>query len=144
MKYFITLLFLYFSTFTLYSQGNTIDLSEEIHVTKTYQDLVMLFKTWRAFEEPSLRKGAPDYTAETFEKRRPEFERLRVQLKGIDTTAWSNLHQVDWIIVWAEMNGYDFNQCILKPWARDSAFYRTIWSNRSDVRHMKGRPITQP
>jgi len=86
------LLFLYFWPFTLYSQGNTIDLSEEIHVTKTYEDLVMLFKTWRAFEGPSLRKGAPDYTAETFEKRRPEFEHLQAQLKGIDTTAWSILH----------------------------------------------------
>lgn len=35
----------------------------------TYQDLVTLFHEWRAFEAPPLRAGAPDYTAETFEKR---------------------------------------------------------------------------
>ena len=33
----------------------------------------------------------------------------------------------------AEMNGYDFNRRVLKPWARDPAFYNTIWTYRSDV-----------
>jgi len=37
------------------------------------------------------------------------------------------------MIVWAEMNGYDFNHHILKPWVRDPAFYKSIWKYRSDV-----------
>ncbi|MFD1004114.1 hypothetical protein [Winogradskyella aquimaris] len=37
------------------------------------------------------------------------------------------------MIVWAEMNGYDFNHRILKPWTRDPAFYKTVWTYRSDV-----------
>ena len=41
--------------------------------------------------------------------------------------------QVDWHIVWSEMNGYDFNHRILKPWARDPAFYKALWMYRSDV-----------
>ena len=31
------------------------------------------------------------------------------------------------------MNGFDFNFRVLRPWARDPAFYETIWMGRSDV-----------
>ncbi|MGB5822216.1 MAG: hypothetical protein WBG90_22225 [Saonia sp.] len=98
-----------------------------------YQDLVGLFKKWRAFEVPPLKDGAPDYTAETFEKRWPNFKQLRAELMEIDTSGWSVAKKVDWHVVWAEMNGYDFNHRILKPWARDPAFYKSLWTARSDV-----------
>lgn len=95
--------------------------------------LEALFKAWRSFEKPPFRNGAPDYTAATFERRRPEFEQLRNQLLEIDTSGWPVNHQVDWHIVRAEMNGYDFNQKVLQPWARDPAFYKSLWMSRSDV-----------
>ncbi len=98
-----------------------------------YAALVSLFKEWRAFENPPLRNGAPDYTAATFSKRWPAFKKLQSKLHSIDTTAWSIEHKVDWMLVWAEMNGYDFNHKILQPWARDPAFYKIIWTERSDV-----------
>ncbi|WP_241243810.1 hypothetical protein [Flagellimonas beolgyonensis] len=98
-----------------------------------YRDLVALFKAWRAFENPPLLDGAPDYTTETFEKRWPRFKELQASLKAIDTTNWSVENQVDWMIVWAEMNGYDFNHRILKPWVRDPAFYKVVWTAKSDV-----------
>ena len=56
---------------------------------RNYQDLVTLFKEWRAFEKPPLREGAPDYTAETFERRWPEFKALQTRLFAIDTSEWS-------------------------------------------------------
>ncbi|WP_419212634.1 hypothetical protein ACNR9Q_00560 [Maribacter sp. X9] len=99
----------------------------------SYENLVALFKEWRAFEHPPLLNGAPDYTKETFQKREPAFKALQEKLHTIDTTAWPIPQQVDWRIVNAEMNGYDFNQRILKPWERDPAFYTTIWTDRSDV-----------
>jgi len=77
--------------------------------------------------------GAPDYTSQTFKKRWPEFINIQKQLLAIDTTNWPVEHKVDWTIVWAEMNGYDFNHRILKPWVRDPAFYKTLWTYRSDV-----------
>lgn len=98
-----------------------------------YLDLVALFKEWRAFEKPPLLDGAPDYTVETFKKRWPKFKELQSGLQSIDTTNWSVENQVDWMIVWAEMNGYDFNHRVLKPWERDPAFYKSVWSYRSDV-----------
>ncbi len=98
-----------------------------------YDDLVALFHEWRAFEKPPLLDGAPDYTKETFEKRWPVFKTLQARLRAIDYSAWSVEQQVDWHIVWAEMNGYDFNHRILQPWVRDPAFYKSLWMDRSDV-----------
>ncbi|KYG71879.1 hypothetical protein AWW68_17840 [Roseivirga spongicola] len=105
----------------------------ETKTKASYQDLVQLFKDWRAFETPPLLKGTPDYTKVTFDERWPEFKMLQTQLHSMDTTGWSIPEQVDYHIVWAEMNGYDFNHRVLKPWQRDPAFYKVIWMHRSDV-----------
>ncbi|WNB17857.1 hypothetical protein [Marivirga arenosa] len=98
-----------------------------------YQDLVSLFNEWREFEQPPLLNGAPDYTAETFNQRWSEFKDLQSSLNSIDTSNWSIENKVDWMIVWAEMNGYDFNHRVLKPWVRDPAYYKVLWTYRSDV-----------
>lgn len=98
-----------------------------------YAALVDLFKEWRTFENPPLLNGAPDYTAETFAERRPAFEQLRTKLTMMDTSGWPVDQRVDWTLVWAEMNGYDFNQRVLRPWARDPAYYKSLWTYRSDV-----------
>ena len=101
--------------------------------TNNYTSLVSLFKEWRAFEKPPLLKGAPDYTAVSFNKRWPAFKNLQLRLNGIDTSSLSVEQKVDWMLVWAEMNGYVFNHRVLKPWNRDPAFYKTIFTERSDV-----------
>lgn len=101
--------------------------------SNNYAALVDLFKEWRTFENPPLLNGAPDYTAETFAARRPAFEELRTKLTMIDTSGWPVDQRVDWTLVWAEMNGYDFNQRVLRPWARDPAYYKSLWTYRSDV-----------
>lgn len=98
-----------------------------------YASLVALFEDWREFEAPPLLNGAPDYTAERFRKAYPEFEALRAHLEAIDPSGWPVEQQVDWHVVRAEMNGFEFNHKVLKPWVRDPAFYQTIWSYRSDV-----------
>jgi hypothetical protein len=103
------------------------------YASNNYTDLLDLFNEWRAFEKPPLRNGAPDYTAETFEKRQPRFSELQSALQAIDTSNWPIANKVDWMLVWAEMNGYDFNCRILKPWVRDPAFYKSVWTYRSDV-----------
>ncbi len=98
-----------------------------------YDDLVALFQEWRSFEKPPILNGAPDYTSSTFLKRRPLFNELQIKLTSMDTAGWAIDQKVDWMIIWAEMNGYDFNDRILKPWERDPAFYQSIWTYRSDV-----------
>lgn len=98
-----------------------------------YQDLIGLFQEWRAFERPPLKDGAPDYTSGTFKERWPGFKKLQAKLLSIDTSGWPVAQRVDWHIVWAEMNGYDFNHRVLQPWVRDPAFYKSVWTDRSDV-----------
>ena len=104
-----------------------------IPTSNKYHDLVELYKEWRAFEKPPLRDGAPDYTSATFNKRWPTFKTLQSKLNAINASSWPVEQQVDWRIVWAEMNGFDFNFRILKPWERDPAFYKSLWNARSDV-----------
>lgn len=98
-----------------------------------YDELLTLHKAWRSFERPPGRDGAPDYTAATFTARYKDYLKLRARLDSLDPTDWTVPHQVDWHIVRAEMNGFDFNHRVLKPWARDPAFYQSIWMARSDV-----------
>ncbi|WP_343487116.1 hypothetical protein [Allomuricauda sp. d1] len=107
--------------------------SNSTFTSHSYDDLVQLFHEWRSFEAPPKVDGAPDYTKNAFESRQPSFKALQNKLHQIDTTTWPIEHQVDWMVVWAEMNGYDFNQRILKPWERDPAFYKTVWTYKSDV-----------
>lgn len=98
-----------------------------------HDDLVQLFHDWREFESPPQRNAAPDYTEEGFASRHTSFEGLRQRLDAFEIDEWPVTHQVDWHLVRAEMNGYDFNRRVLMPWARDPAFYNSIWMSRSDV-----------
>lgn len=101
--------------------------------TTEYKDLSSLFSDWRAFENPPKLNNAPDYTASTFDARWDDFLNLRSRLNNMDTTDWEINEKVDWMVVWAEMNGYEFNYKTLKPWVRDPAYYKSIWMARSDV-----------
>lgn len=105
----------------------------QVFTTSDDTDLIRLFKEWRSFETPPMKDDAPDYTAATFDKRWPKFQELQNKLRAIDTAGWEVHEQVDWMIIWAEMNGYDFNYNILKPWVRDPAYYKSLWTDRSDV-----------
>ena len=134
-----TIILLLFSTLIMSCQIDKKESTTEAQTnikkftSNEYPDLVALFKEWRTFEKPPLLDGAPDYTEKTFEKRWPKFKELHSELQSIDTTNWPIENKVDWMIVWAEMNGYDFNHRILKPWTRDPAFYKSVWTYRSDV-----------
>ncbi|MFD0798725.1 hypothetical protein ACFQZJ_14735 [Maribacter chungangensis] len=114
----------------LFSTGNS---NGQSNAGSSYEALEKLFQEWRAFETPPLFEGAPDYRPETFLRRDANFKLFQQRLNNLDITSWPIDKQVDWHIVKAEMNGYDFNQRILKPWERDPAFYKTIWNSRSDV-----------
>ena len=122
--YLVCLLFITLSFFNkgfLFSQDNN------------REELETLFNDWRQFEFPPLKKGAPDYSYETFRDRMPEFRKLRERLIEIDKSQLDIESKIDWTIIWAEMNGFEFNFRVLKPWERDPAYYKSVWMNRSDV-----------
>ena len=99
----------------------------------SYADLLQLFADWRAFEDPPIRDGAPDYTADRMDRAHAEWRGLRDRLSAIDPSGWPVDQQVDWHIVRAELNGFDFNCRVLRPWARDPAFYQQVWTYQSDT-----------
>jgi hypothetical protein len=98
-----------------------------------YAALLNLYSEWRAFERPPLLDGAPDYTAETFARRHKQLSTYRDRLATIKPDRWPIAHQVDYQVLRAEMNGFDFYVRVLKPWERDPAYYTSIWSAQSDT-----------
>ncbi len=99
----------------------------------SYQELVALFQEWRAFERPATQGGAPDYTAAAMAKKHEDLKRFQARLAAINPSGWPIEHQVDHHLVRAEMNGLDFNIRVLRPWARDPAFYASVWTYQSDT-----------
>ena len=98
---------------------------KEIKISNSYDELVTFFKSWREFESPELKDGVPDYSATTMNKQHKELSNWLQQLNAFDTTKWPIKHQVDWYLVWAEMNGLDFELRVKQPWVNDPSFY--VW-----------------
>jgi Bacterial protein of unknown function (DUF885) len=98
-----------------------------------YASLLSLFQDWRAFERPSMRAGAPDYTAETLARKYTELASYQARCAAIDPSHWPIAQQVDYQLVRAEMNGLDFDLRVLKPWVRDPAFYHSLRTEQSDT-----------
>jgi uncharacterized protein (DUF885 family) len=109
----------------------------------THEDLVRLFDEWRAFEQPILHDGVPDYTSATIAAKGEGLKAFRERLDALDTTGWSMAERNDLKLVQSEMNGLDFNIRILRPWARDPAFYVSVWAARSDCPLREG-PLAWP
>ena len=117
----------------LISCSTTRDENTPKNKSLNYDDLIQLFNDWRNFENPPLLDGAPNYTKERFDNDQNKFIKLRERLNSFYIEKWPIKKQIDWHIVKAEINGYDFNYRVLKPWERDPAFYQTIWMYQSDV-----------
>ena len=95
--------------------------------------LESLFTQWRIFEVAPLHNLAPDYRKNTFDKRHAKWAQFKTQLLAFDKSQWTVAQQVDWFVMLAEINGYEFNETVLKPWQRDPAFYKQVWTYKSDV-----------
>jgi len=108
-----------------------------------YPALVNLFQQWRVFERPAMKNNVPDYTASAMAAKAAELTRWRKRLDAIAPKSWPVEQQNDYQLVKAEMNGFDFNLRVLRPWARDPGFYVSIWSSRSDVPSREG-PVSYP
>jgi len=97
-----------------------------------YDDLVTLFTAWRAFQQPKVVNGVPDYSPPAMAAQHRELATYRRRLAAVDTVGWPTPKQVDYHIVRAEMNGLDFDHRVLRPWANNPAFYMTVFAEQSD------------
>ncbi|MDP2956559.1 MAG: DUF885 family protein [Longimicrobiales bacterium] len=107
----------------------------------TWEDLVALFREWRAFETPPFVDGVPDYTPRAMAAQHRELSRWQARLQALEPSSWPVGQQIDWHLVRAEMNGLDFDHRVRKPWVRDPAFYVLVFSEQSDVPAHEGASI---
>lgn len=103
-----------------------------VRATGGYDDLLSLFSEWRAFQKPKLVDGVPDYSVGGMEAQYRDLAAYRKRLAAIDPKGWPIVQQVDWRLVAAEMNGLDFDHRVLRPWAKNPAFYVTVFPSQSD------------
>ena len=111
----------------------------------SHQQLQALFADWRAFQQPAMVDGIPDYGAPAMAQKAQAFPALKARLAAIDTTGWTLEQRNDLKLVQAEMNGLDFYFRILQPWSRDPGFYLTVFPDMSDVPAHEGtyaEPVT--
>ena len=108
-----------------------------------YLALVKLFQQWREFEHPGMRNNVPDYSVSAMAAKAAALRQWRKRLDAIDPRSWPIEQQNDYKLVRAEMNGLDFNFRVLRPWARDPAFYVNVFSSRSDIPWREG-PVPYP
>jgi hypothetical protein len=114
-----------------------------IVMPRGHAELVKLFDAWRVFVRPAIVNGVPDYSAAAMARKAADLPSYRARLKAIDIRTWPAAAQNDHRLIEAEMNGFDFNLRILKPWARDPSFYQTIFGEESDVPAHEG-PSASP
>ncbi len=122
-------------------QKQTTPPTSTITKSTTHAQLVELFQSWRAFHSPEVKEGVPDYSAEAMKKQHAELKNWQDRLNAFDTTKWPIKHQVDWYLVWAEMNSLDFDHRVKQPWVSDPAFYVWFYPSPSDVPEREGANI---
>lgn len=107
----------------------------------THQELVDFFREWRQFAAPKMTDGVPDYSAAAMQTQYRELAGWQKRLAAVDTAGWTIPQQVDWYLVWAEMNGLDFKHRVKQPWVRDPAFYVWFYPDPTDVPEREGPNI---
>jgi uncharacterized protein (DUF885 family) len=109
--------------------------------TSAYATLVQFFEQWRDFERPVMQGNVPDYGPTAMAAKAAALSAWQKKLAAVDTQGWPIEQLNDYKLVRAEMNGLDFNLRVLRPWARDPAFYVSVWSARTDVPLREGPSV---
>ena len=108
-------------------------MSRQMKPTANYEDLIQLFKDFRAYQEPPAVNGVHDYSVDTMSEQARRLPDLRARLESIETSGWDISRKVDHALMRAEMNGLEFDHSVLRPWERDPSFYSAIETGESDV-----------
>ncbi len=101
-----------------------------------YNGLLGLFEEFRTFQQPEVSNGAPDYSDAAMDQEFRELRSFQDRLAAIDINDWPTSEKIDYHLVRAEMNGYEFQHRILNPWSIDPGFYNDVISRFSRVRNL--------
>ena len=121
-------------------------------ITSTdYASLVSLFREFREIQQDSSDSsrgytksgwmlssaaGVPDFSTAAMAEKFRELRVFQKRLNEIDARGWTVAEQVDYHLVRAEMNGYEFQHRVLSPWSRDPGFYIDVISKFAQVSEM--------
>lgn len=98
-----------------------------------------LFAQWRALEAIERQSdGVPDYRAAAMARRAQALQDWLAQLDALDMQSLPIADRVDLQLIRAETHGAIFNLQVLQPWVRDPAFYKSLWTEQSDVPDHEG------
>jgi len=73
--------------------------------------------------QPAEVDGIPNWSAQTVAARATAMEEWRQQLEALEPSSWSVGGKVDYLLVWARLQGLEFEHRVLQPWARDPIFW---------------------
>lgn len=90
---------------------------------KSYEDLVRLDAEFKEFVEPDVVDGVPDLSAFAIKDQKEGLERFKERLGAYDVSRWSTAQQVDYLLVWANLNKLEFDHRVMRPWERDPLMY---------------------
>ena len=113
-------------------KGNT---SNE--ASNNYNGLVSLFQEFRTFQQPDVSNGGvPDFSDAAMDQKFRDLRFFQDRLAAIDINDWPTSEKIDYHLVRAEMNGYEFQHRILSPWSIDPGFYNDVISRFRRVRNL--------
>ncbi|TVS10215.1 MAG: DUF885 family protein [Wenzhouxiangella sp.] len=116
-------------------------LPHTVQANAEHADLAALFAEWREFEHPGRHNGAPDYRPASRARQLDALPAWRARLEAIDPSEWPVTEQIDWYLLWAEMNGMEFYLRVLRPWQRDPGFYASVRTYQSDTPAEEGPTV---
>jgi len=107
----------------------------------SYEDLLALWRQFRDAQKPNVAAGVPDYSASAMSVLNSQPAQFLSRLAEIDPSRWPVDRQVDYHIVRAELNGFDFDLRVLRPWSKDACFYAVLEASEPDVPAREGPQI---
>lgn len=81
--------------------------------------LVQLDVALRTLRQPQTLDGVPVYSPEALRRWRSGVDALRARHAAFRTASWSVADRVDHILVRTQLDAFDFELRVLRPWARD-------------------------
>ncbi|NKB86693.1 MAG: DUF885 family protein [Acidobacteria bacterium] len=100
-------------------QASATGTAETVQAAADYEALVAIFEQAVQVRRVAAVDGVPDYSAGSVESRRAAERDLRQQLRALDPSAWPVSQQIDYLLVWAQLNAIDFDLRVVRGWARD-------------------------
>lgn len=88
-----------------------------------YQALVQLHQAFLAFRQPQIVDSFPDYRGGVIESLRKGLTDFHQRLSAINPNSWPVSQKVDYLLVRAGLDAFDFKLRVTRPWERDPGLY---------------------